>query len=397
MKLALTIALAVVSTHVAVVSTHVAILRRVAPALEKPDVLYTYPAPVYTPPEQMPVAEEWNSVSKNVPLPTDEWMSETQFLERVMRSFGKQRTDYHGLQRMTGFQRGKIFDEHGMFAFDDTIRSVAFDVGAATNPLNFDLDQDASQVVFNFEPLQWKMLETAIETDSVNLQKRGGCDNIWDSFCAMHRFYVFPAAVSKDLGHAKFHATANPYCGSLETFSDDRDQNAIDPALKNSEDPEIRGVFDACYKDAGIPGDVPTISLKSIIERIPTHIAIKYMKIDAQGHDFKVLQSAAEQISRIEYVRFESQVDPPPDRRLVSGVPSYKDMERQLAAQGLKHMPGDGPHAACNYDSYSSNFSKAVNEMECVFCRELPCMESGKAPLGENPRAVIERKKHAKA
>ena len=45
--------------------------------------------------------------------------------------------------------------------------------------------------------------------------------------------------------------------------------------------------------------------------------SIKAIKIDAQGHDFKVLLSAGDQMSRIDYVRLEMQVDPPPGFKLV--------------------------------------------------------------------------------
>jgi len=320
-------------------------------------------------------------------------MSESQFLERVLRVFGKQRLEYKGFQRMDGFQEGKIFDDNGMFAFDKTIRSVAIDVGAATNPLSFDLHSDVTQVAFLVEPLQWKTLEHAVEVDSVALHNRGGCITRWDGFCAMDRFYTFAAAVSNKLGHSPFHATANPYCGSLEAFTADTDKSAIESSLKNSEDPEIRGIFEACYKDAGTPGTVPTISLKAILDRIPKKIRIKYIKIDAQGHDFKVLLSAGDQMSRLEYVRFEMQVDPPPGRKLVHDIPSYEEVKKQLAGLGFKH---EGRHA-CHFDHGASPFSKAVKEMECVFCRKPPCQESGRPPLGENPNVAAARRKKAMA
>jgi len=350
------------------------------------------PKQIYTPPEAIPPIKLWNGVAQHIPLPkTGDWMSETQFLERVLRSFGKQRIGYRGHQRMDGFQKGRIFDDDGMFAFESSIRSVAIDVGAANNPLPFDLDIDVSQVAFFVEPLQWKSLEEAIERDSGDIKRRGGCIVRWDAFCTMNRFYTFPAAVSHTLGKAKFHATANPYCGSLEAFTHDQDKHAIEDSLKNSKNPEISGIFSACYKDAGVPGDVPTISLKALLDRIPKNIAIKYVKIDAQGHDYKVLLSAGDQITRIQYVRFEMQVDPPPGRRLVKDIPSYKEVKEHLEGLGFKHGGGH----ACFFDHGASPFSKAVKEMECVFCRKMPCREGGVPPLGENPREVTARNKRA--
>merc|ERR1712100_903554 len=43
---------------------------------------------------------------------------------------------------------------------------------------------------------------------------------------------------------------------------------------------------------------------------------------------------------------------------------------------------------ACD-DSTMSNFSKAIREMECTFCRHTPCQESGTPPFGMNPNDVV--------
>merc|ERR1719263_979847 len=83
--------------------------------------------------------------------------------------------------------------------------------------------------------------------------------------------------------------------------------------------------------------EVPTLTLASILRRIPEHVRIKYVKIDAQGQDYKILLSAAEQMSRIEYVRFEMQVDPPPGRKMVADIPSYAEVESKMTELGFVH------------------------------------------------------------
>ena len=60
-------------------------------------------------------------------------------MEKILRSFGKLKPGYVGKQRLLGFEKGRLFDEEGMFAFDTSIKSVAIDVGAANNPLTFDV------------------------------------------------------------------------------------------------------------------------------------------------------------------------------------------------------------------------------------------------------------------
>merc|ERR1719502_2594884 len=92
-------------------------------------------------------------------------------------------------------------------------------------------------------------------------------------------------------------------------------------------------------------------------------------------------------MSRIEYVRFEMQVDPPPDLKLVKDVPSYQEVKEQLEKLGFKH---DGSHA-CHMDPGAHRFSHVVKEMECVFCRKKPCIENGRAPLGPHPKTLADK------
>merc|ERR1719353_959366 len=115
---------------------------------------------------------------------------ETAFLEKILRSFGKLKPGYEGSQRLLGFQKGRLFDEQGMFAFDGSIKSVAIDVGAANNPLTFDLGLDATQIVMMFEALPGHsdFLEAAFENDMKAAWKRGGCDTRWDAVCMSDRF-----------------------------------------------------------------------------------------------------------------------------------------------------------------------------------------------------------------
>merc|ERR1711959_814770 len=145
--------------------------------------------------------------------------------------------------------------------------------------------------------------------------------------------------------------------------------------------------LNACYNTHSSSVKVFTVTLASILRRIPKQVRVKYMKIDAQGHDFKVLMTAGEYISRIEYVRFEMQVDPPPNRKMVKDVPSYAEVLKVLKDKGFVH---EGKHA-CD-DRGMAPFSKAIKEMECTFCRKKPCLEGGKPPMGISPAEVVKRK-----
>merc|ERR1719486_863884 len=149
-------------------------------------------------------------------------------------------------------------------------------------------------------------LEKAFEDDNRALWQRGGCDTRWDGFCMQDRFLWFRAAVSPKVGYTSFIISDSPYCGSLGDFTE-KSGPSIDPALEK--DPEMNGWLKACYNTKSKAVKVFTVTLASIIKRIPEHIRVKYMKIDAQGHDYKVFLTAGEYISRIDYIRFEMQVD----------------------------------------------------------------------------------------
>jgi len=274
-----------------------------------------------------------------------------------------------------------------MFAFDTSITSVAIDVGAANNPLTFDLGADSSQVVFMFEALPGHsdFLEKAFEEDNQKLwNERGGCDTRWEGFCMQDRFLWWNAAVSPKVGYTSFVISDSPYCGSLGEFTEKKGPG-IDPAL--ADDPEMNGWLKACYDTKSTSVKVFTVTLASVLKRIPQHVKVKYLKIDAQGHDFKVLMTAGEYMSRLDFVRFEMQVDPPPNRKMVKDVPSYSEVKAWMVEKGFKHM---GKHA-CNSQGMGP-FSVAIKEMECVFCRKLPCMEGGKGPMGPSPEVVVRRK-----
>jgi len=323
------------------------------------------------------------SVEEAAPL--SEFAQETQFLEKILRSFGKNKRKYKGKQRLLGFQKGRLFDEQGMFAFDGSIKSVAIDVGAANNPLTFDLGIDATQFVMMFEALPGHSdgLEQAFEQDNKAVWKRGGCDTQWDGVCMQDRFLWWRSAVSNKVGTTSFVISDNPYCGSLGEITEKK--GYVDPVLAN--DPEMAGWLNVCYNANRKSVKVFTVTLESIIKRIPLYIKIKYVKIDAQGHDFKVLMTAGEYISRIDYVRFEMQVDPAPNRKMVKDVPSYAEVKQKLQELGFSH---DGKHA-CNSNGMAP-FSIAIKEMECTFCRKRPCREGGQPPLGPSPGQVVARK-----
>eukprot|EP00747_Dinoflagellata_sp_TGD_P064650 gnl/TRDRNA2_/TRDRNA2_154000_c0_seq2.p1 gnl/TRDRNA2_/TRDRNA2_154000_c0~~gnl/TRDRNA2_/TRDRNA2_154000_c0_seq2.p1 ORF type:complete len:814 (+),score=122.25 gnl/TRDRNA2_/TRDRNA2_154000_c0_seq2:70-2511(+) len=296
--------------------------------------------------------------------------TESEMLEDLIRSFGKQRLGYVGPQRRVGFRDGLIFDRLGMFAFDHSVRSVAIDIGAGTRPAPFDLDGDNSQVALLIEPNTGD-LETLLEKDAITMQENQGCTLRWEPSCIQERYLIVPAAVSTKMGHADFSIPPDRRCGWLGG-STDRSQISGD----------LGSMYPGCFS-ASRTEQVPTITLASILERIPKRIDVKYVNIDAMGYDFQALASAGNQISRIEEVHFTVQDD---------SSPNFKQIKRTLVKSGLLTTARNG----CRKLTGSSGLEKVINKQECIFCREPPCKGSawGLGPtrvMGENPRVAVAR------
>lgn len=309
------------------------------------------------------IPAHYTTVADRVPMPPEgDWDAETRYLEALLRVAGRLHPKYKGPQKLRGMVDDRIFNGEGMFNFNDQIKSIVIDVGAASNPMDFELSSDPTQFAFWVEPLQWMYV---VDDSERNAKRYGPCvENAprRSPTCVTDRALLFPAAVSSKLTHLVFQETPNPFCGSLESFK-------VSEALRNHPDKAVRDVVTGCYEMRPTGSvKIATISLEAVLKRVPPHIRIKYMKIDAQGHDYKVLLSAGSQIHRIEYVRFEMQDDPPEELKVHDDVPAYSDVESGLRAVGLindKH--------ACYLEDVASVFSKVVKESECVFCRKPPC------------------------
>lgn len=54
---------------------------------------------------------------------------------------------------------------------------------------------------------------------------------------------------------------------------------------------------------------VPVFTLSDVLDRLPEHYDIEFCKIDAQGNDFAVIQSAGRHVKRLKRVQLEVQLN----------------------------------------------------------------------------------------
>jgi hypothetical protein len=86
-----------------------------------------------------------------------------------------------------------------------------------------------------------------------------------------------------------------------------------------------KGCTDSLFKYS-----VPSVRLETIIRMIPRHLRIEFIKVDAQGADFEVMQSAASELDRIDSFAVEVQTDP-----LYKGQKTTEDFVEYFTVRGF--------------------------------------------------------------
>jgi len=161
-----------------------------------------------------------------------------------------------------------VFREDGFFAFPEGVTRVWVDIGAhqleTTLPF-MNKNQDLSIIAIEPRTEAWKR---------------------WPD---REKIIALPVALGRERGWMDFHVSKLPGGSSLL---------ASDPALT------ILPMVDAAAELVEIR-KVPVLLLEDVLERIPTHIRIEFVKLDVQGVDLQVLKSAHDQLRRVWHVKTE--------------------------------------------------------------------------------------------
>jgi FkbM family methyltransferase len=144
------------------------------------------------------------------------------------------------------------------------------------------------------------------------------------------KLFVITAAIGPRQGLAKFFTYAN---------------GGVASSLSEAEN------FNWAYTPDGYPPVlfVPVITLKTLLEAIPPEIVIVYLKIDAEGWDLDVVESAGDSISRAQtvqteilcYKAFQGQRTNWPDvEKILTGLGFASDPQGNRCAGGNKQFDG---------------------------------------------------------
>jgi len=108
------------------------------------------------------------------------------------------------------------------------------------------------------------------------------------------RMYPIPAAVSLNDGMVSFRRAATDMCSSIK---------GIDPASNATKHKWPGGCTGTAFEVK-----VPTLRLETIIDALPFE-TVEFIKVDAQGADFDVMQSAGKHLRRIKAFVVEVQTE----------------------------------------------------------------------------------------
>ena len=158
-------------------------------------------------------------------------------------------------------------------------------------------DKSENDFLISFEPLldKYAMLLSEYKADVTERRPLG---------FQHQRGLVFPFAVGCEARYASFSVTNYDMCSSVMPLSTDRSGAWWPPECTNTHDKRM----------------VPCITLRHVIESWLSGQEVFFLKIDAQGYDLSVVQSAGPFLRKVEHVELEGACDNVP--ALYSGAPN---------------------------------------------------------------------------
>jgi FkbM family methyltransferase len=151
------------------------------------------------------------------------------------------------------------------FLFPEGTKSIVIDIGQHVSPI---LPKSSSEFVIGFEAILERYK-----------------DNVAKNRHVANKLFI-PMAVGKEDGMLMFKELAASEASSLLDVNEDAISDRLKVLKENNYDAG-KDPFEIKYKYF-----LPVTALKHVIERIPDHITLSFLKIDTQGNEMQVLQGA---------------------------------------------------------------------------------------------------------
>ena len=207
-------------------------------------------------------------------------------------------------------------DDNGRLIIPHRFREVWIDVGA-NDGLEWPKPWPSDVFVLAFEPLLDKYSrQLARFSTPLAYHKNAVPLGHFDS-----QGIILPFAISSEEGNATFHVQALDGCSSLLKFGERKLAGYG------------RHVTTTC-KDAVETRTVPTISLKTVLERwLPPHLRATRLKVDAQGMDMAIVNTAGPRLADFDIVKMESY--PSDCEPMYEGMPLCTEIVRNMLSKGF--------------------------------------------------------------
>jgi len=131
------------------------------------------------------------------------------------------------------------------------------------------------------------------------------------------RLYSIPAAVSSKEGYQEFRRAGTDMCSSLK---------GVNPEA-------VRKDWPGGCTETSLTYEVPTLRLDTVIKMIPPEMTIEFLKVDAQGSDYDVIQSAGSELTRVGCAVIEVQLLRP----LYADSANEEKFKELFSKSGFRH------------------------------------------------------------
>lgn len=216
------------------------------------------------------------------------------------------------------------FPKDGIMDIPKGTKKLYIEIGANSRNIMQDeinLD-DPEAFLITFEPI--------LDKYAAILKRYGGKEDSLSALGYQHsRGIVLPFAISPEEGYSDFNLAQIDGCSSLMDFNDE----FPDESSRAEADqwwPEIK---EKCVTVAE-KRRVPTVSLLTVLSRWIPDLDVEYLKVDAQGFDLTVFESAGVQMKRFKSVSFETVSDTCPV--LYKNQPRCSEVLAKMKSHGFE-------------------------------------------------------------
>lgn len=247
------------------------------------------------------------------------------------------------------------FNKDGTMKIPADIKKMYLEIGANSRNILLDeipLSSHPDAYLITFEPILDKYA-------AIMLRYAGRSDTLFPLGHQHDRGVILPFAVSTEEAYADFRLAATDGCSSLMEFNDE----FPDEQSRAASGQWWSNIKEVCATTKEIRR-TPTVSLYTILSKWLPNWEIEYLKVDAQGFDLAVFESARDLKHRIKAVSFETVGDSCPT--LYKGQPKCSEVVATMRKHGFE--PGEAQKNICDPDEFN-RYAASGCEVDVMYYR----------------------------